>query len=149
LDRDGASIRAFIIDAGALEQGACSRDLAALEISLVLHEDYGASEGLFEVPAAIAAFDGTASDALTDINDDTPETIRNVLTFVAALRREALLECKPETYSVLLMDQVLIQLGGLAFGTSQNRIRRPIDAVWLFRLLSKWLAKNGLISAAD
>lgn len=149
LDRDGDSVRAFIIDAGALDNGVCSRDLAALEVSLVLHESDAVGESVLELQAAIELFDGTAPDGTVSIGAEAPDTLRNTIEFVAALRREALHECRPDVYAVLLMDQVLIQLGGLAFGTSNNRIRRPLDSVRLFELLTGWLGRIGITSSSS
>jgi hypothetical protein len=40
-----------------------------------------------------------------------------------------------------------MQLGGLAFGSTQNRIKRPLDAAKLFGLLASWLITTGAIRA--
>ena len=57
---------------------------------------------------------------------------------VSALRTEALEETDPIVYMLLLLDEAFIQLGGLTFGTSHNRIWRPFDVIELYWLLAEW-----------
>jgi hypothetical protein len=99
--------RAFIIDAGALKTVPCSRDFAALEVSLVLHEDYPPGEDFFDVSVARGIFDGTTALSDATIRDDIAAPLRNVLAVVLAVRRQALQECSVELYAVLLIDEVL------------------------------------------
>jgi CheY-like chemotaxis protein len=145
LDQDGGATRAFIIDAGALKTVPCSRDFAALEVSLILHEDYRPGEDLLDVSVARRLFDGTTPLGDGKIPGDIAAPLSNVLAVVSAVRRQALQECRVELYAILLMDEVLMQLGGLAFGSTQNRIKRPLDAAKLFGLLASWLITTGAI----
>lgn len=145
LDHDGNMIRAFIIDAGALEDVVCSSDLAALEVSLILHEEHGANGGLLDSGTAIAFFDGSSPLADLKLPSDLPTELKNSLALISAVRGQALSECNEDIYAVLLMDQVLVQLSGLAFGTTQNKIKRPVEVVQLFALLTKWLERSGII----
>jgi hypothetical protein len=44
------------------------------------------------------------------------------------------------------MDYLLIQIGGIAFGSTGNKIVAPHDAVRAFALISKWLKKVGVLA---
>jgi hypothetical protein len=125
---------------------ACGRDLAALEVSLALHEDHGgATEELLDSDAAVRLFDGTAPRGDEALPGALAPGIKNTLALISAVRQEALAEAKEEIYAVLLMDQALIQLGGLAFDSTQNRIRRPLEAGRLVTLLAAWLTRLRII----
>jgi hypothetical protein len=43
---------------------------------------------------------------------------------------------------VLLLDEIFIQLGGFAFGTSKNKTYREADAIELFRYACTWLESS-------
>jgi CheY-like chemotaxis protein len=137
---DGVAPQAFIFDAGSMSRTVCGRDLARLEVSLLLHQKYQGGASL--VSACAPLYDGSAADGERDAPDELPPHHRNTHEMVKALRREALTELEGHIYCLLLLDETLIQLGSLSFGTSQNKIVRAYDAVELYRLLSVWVRRE-------
>jgi CheY-like chemotaxis protein len=130
-DRQGPLLLPYIIDAGALKEDVCGRDLATLEVSVLLHED---------IPLEVAAplYDGSGrslSEAGLAVSH------RNAVRVLSALRAQALAECDLADYAVLLLDAALMQLGGLDFGSAGNRIRRPLDALALAARLAEWVGR--------
>jgi hypothetical protein len=62
-------------------------------------------------------------------------------TLIAEIRRWAM-KCPDSTkvaYAVTVFDHALIQLGGLAFAVSRNKIRDPEQAVGLAARVSNWI----------
>jgi CheY-like chemotaxis protein len=137
---DGVAPQAFIFDAGSMSRTVCGRDLARLEVSLLLHQKYHGGASL--VSACAALYDGSAAEGVGDAPAGLPPHHRNTHEMIKALRREALTELEERIYCLLLMDEVLIQIGSLAFGTSQNKVMRAYDAVELYRLLAKWVRQQ-------
>lgn len=134
---DGVAPQAFIFDAGSMSRTVCGRDLARLEVSLLLHQKYQGGASL--VSACASLYDGSAADGEGDAPDDLPPHHRNTHEMIKAIRREALTELEGRIYCLLVLDEILIQLGSLSFGTSQNKITRAYDAVELYRLLAVWV----------
>ena len=119
---------AFVFDAGATARAPRLKDIAMLEVSVLLHSGEGLTpEVLDELFASQDAGVGSSQ----------------VSTFVRALRSR----CSPEddsewlVYAVLVFDQALVQLGGLAFGISGNNVRNPRDAALLAATSARWLNK--------
>jgi len=124
------------------------RDTAALEISLLLHQSYG--PGVDAIAAAERLFDGTDPSGTTIIvNTNEDRKMAATLSLIVALRRHALNDCSEAAYALLLMDYLLIQIGGIAFGSTGNKIVVPRDAVRLFGFLSTWLGRTGLLGPGD
>jgi phosphotransferase family enzyme len=139
LDWDAGSVRAYVIDPGSMGRGPAARDIASLEVSLVLHQQYELSAGSL-VSACVDLYDGSSPDGSDGLATPVSQHQGSTRGLIQALRPYALQHCKaPLTYAILLLDEVLIQLGGLSFGTSQNKIYRESDAIDLFRYLSTWL----------
>lgn len=139
---DGVAPQAFIFDAGSMSRTVCGRDLATLEVSLLLHQKYQGGASL--VSACAPLYDGSAAGGDGDATHDLPPHHRNTHEMIKAVRREAMTELGGRVYCLLLLDEILIQLGSLAFGTSQNKITRAYDAVELYRLLAAWVCKEHL-----
>ena len=70
--------------------------------------------------------------------------VASTLELVVALRRNAFRDCTETVYALLLMDYLLIQIGGIAFGSTGNKIESSHDAVRAFAFISKWLVKLGV-----
>jgi CheY-like chemotaxis protein len=144
LDQDAGDVRSYLIDPGGMRRGPAARDFASLEVSLLLHQRYETTTAGSLVSACQDLFDGASLDG-----PDTPIALsdhhKNTRALVQELRLHALQQCKSPTptYAILLLDEVLIQLGGLAFGTSQNKIYCQADAMELFRYLRAWLGSTG------
>lgn len=137
---DGVAPQAFIFDAGSMSRTVCGRDLARLEVSLLLHQKYQGGASL--VSACSSHYDGCAAEADGEAPTGLLPHHHNTREMIKALRCEALTELEGRIYCLLLLDEILIQLGSLAFGTSQNKITRAYDAVELYRLLAGWVWKE-------
>lgn len=137
---DGVTPQAFIFDAGSMSRTVCGRDLARLEVSLLLHQKYQGGGSL--VSACESLYDGSAVGGEGGAPDELPPHHRNTHEMLKALRREALTELGGRIYCLLLLDEILAQLGSLAFGTSQNKITHAYDAVELYRLIAAWVYKE-------
>jgi hypothetical protein len=137
LDRDGGTFRAFIIDAGDLSPALCGRDLACLEVSLLLHQRYSADQGL--VAACADLYNGNAPEGICEEAGGLSDHQCNTHTMLTAIRKLALRETTKRCYVLMLFDQVLIQLGSLAYGTANNKIYNAFDAIELYHYLSYWI----------
>lgn len=140
LDMDGGRMRAYVFDAAKNSSTVCGRDLAALEVSLLLHQKYSGDQSL--VNACSELYNGCFPEGTEMIPVELEQHHRNTLIMVNAIRKQALKENTPDVYSILLLDEVFIQLGSFAFGTSQNKIQRAFDAVELYNLLALWVGNE-------
>jgi len=134
IDVFGGQAHGFLIDAGSMEPGPAAKDLAAFEIALVLHQT-SSTDTVLE--AIQGMFGGTDTSGTTS-NDLSVNTL-NLLQHV---RRRALQATDEATYRLLLLDQALIQLGSLSYGSFGNKIARPTDAVALYRAIAGWYLKG-------
>lgn len=139
IGEDSGRLRAYVIDAGVMTQNVWAKDIAVLEISTVLHVDFGDTPGPLLSHATL--FDGTDPyGEAVDWRSVGPK-VSNGLRFIVNLRRGVRGECDEKTYVILLIDSLLIQIGGVAFGTTYNKIVSVADTVLLFRLLVHWYRK--------
>lgn len=131
IDEHEGQARGFLIDAGSMEPGPAGKDLAALEIALVLHQ----TSSRDTVVEAVQGMYGRAPSALSAADD----LATNTVSLLQHIRRRALQATDESTYRLLLLDQALIQLGALAYGSFGNKIASPEDAVALYRSIGSWL----------
>ena len=139
VDRGVGRFRAFIFDAGPLKRDVAVRDLAMLEISVALHIARSQDSDIIE--AASSLFDGRARSGAIDFAE-VPAVVAGDVRLLSYLRREAMSESSSTVYLLLLIDALLMQMGGLAFGFTSNKISKPADAVRLFDLLVKWMGAH-------
>lgn len=105
----------------------------------MLHVDFG------EVPSPLLSlatlFDGT--DPYGDAIDwqGVDARIANGVRLVINLRKRVKVECDEKIDVLLLLDCLLIQIGGVTFGTTYNKIVSVGDAAALFRYLVQWYRK--------
>lgn len=130
LDESAGSVQAFLIDSGWMEPDACGKDLASLELALVLHQHVSESSIAAKVHHL---FGGPVNEEPLE-ND----ALRNTAALLVLLRERALKETDLPVYSLLLLDQALMQLGSLVHGVTANKIASPVDAVELYRLIAAW-----------
>jgi hypothetical protein len=143
LDYENSTAHAYIIDAGAMGPAVAGRDLATLEVSLLLHQKYPGQVSL--VDACAQLYDRSKiGNGIVEELDDLPAVHRNTMALTKNIREEAISEIDERVYSCLLLDQALIQLGTLSYGTSQNMIYRAQDAAALCRILSGWVKQEFL-----
>ena len=119
---------AFIFDTASVVGSApIERDLASLEVSALLH-----------LAIDPADFKGLCRRWYTDFNGEGKITYRfdlskNVDALISSLRSVVNGELNRQLYSLFLFDLAAIQLGGLAFGTSGNKVTDPYAAALLAR----------------
>ncbi len=125
IGESGDEARAFIFDAGATSRAPRLKDFAMLEVSVLLHAD-----GAIRPETLDCLFEGKAAGT----NASGPRA------FLLALRAG----CMPGNgsewpiYALLVFDQALVQLGGLAFDVSGNKVRNPRDAALLAARSARW-----------
>jgi len=125
-------ISAFVFDASGSEAGVCIRDLATLEVTALLHQQ--SDEGVVAACMALYA-DGHATPM--DSREATDRQ-RNTFMLIQSIREAALRRATPDVYALMVLDQALLQLGGLSFGSSYNKISNMRDACLLAALASRW-----------
>ncbi|HKG58360.1 MAG TPA: hypothetical protein VKB05_01175 [Pyrinomonadaceae bacterium] len=119
LDDTPKGHEAYIFDAGVIRRSAAGRDIAVLEVSILLHQHL-APETFKNICALI--YDASKPlDAATAATIDDPMA-QNIIEFIRGLREGVKAWNQPEIYALLVFDFVLIQLGGLMFGSSGNRL---------------------------
>jgi hypothetical protein len=86
---------------------------------------------------------GTLSNGETSSElapDDGASLIaRNTFNLVREIRHHALKMNDLSVYALMVFDCAMLQLGGLAIQSRQNKIARPDGAVKLADVASKWL----------
>jgi len=132
LEDSSEGVKAFVFDAYGFGSGPSIADLAMLEVSLLLHIE---SEESLVKSLEVLYSKSWATEALASSSDIQ----RNVFRLVREIRNQALQIDKLRIYAICVFDQSLIQLGGLAFRSSCNRINFPGDAARLSALASKWI----------
>lgn len=137
---DGGRLRAYIIDAGSMTSDLFGKDIAALEVSILLHITFDAD--VTPLTAVPSLFDG--SDPYGERIDwlGVPTAITNAVRLIVNLRKRVRDKCSEAIYVVLLLDHVLIQIGGVAFGTSYNKITSLADVGSLFERLVVWYRRQ-------
>jgi CheY-like chemotaxis protein len=145
LDSTSHKFDAYIFDAGVIRRSTAGRDLAVLEVSTLLHQQLGI-ETLIQVCSVIY-------DASTPLDENTFASVtnplaQNVIEFVRGLRTGADAWNPPEIYALLVFDFALIQLGGLSFGTSGNRIADPRAAGAVAAFVARWYRSIRIDAAA-
>ena len=63
---------------------------------------------------------------------------KDIVDFIQALREAANPWNDPEIYALMVFDFVLIQVGGLAFGSYGNRIVDQPSAAYLLAVVGEW-----------
>jgi hypothetical protein len=121
--------RAFIFDAGATSRAPRLKDFAALEVSVLLHSDGGLQPHML--------------GSLYEPDFSETSVVSAPLAFLQALRIKCMAADDPQwpLYALLVFDQALVQLGGLAFGVSRNKVRNPRDAALLAARAGQWVSR--------
>ena len=130
------SFHAYIFDASGCTPGTSTRDLAMLEVTTLLHQPSVSGSSIVTRSMALYA---TPENGHIDDNTGDDNQVANVVSFVRSIREQAVLLDSKEIYALLVFDNAMMQLGGLGFGSSFNKIRDPRDAVYLAALSARWL----------
>jgi hypothetical protein len=139
LDVSEGTVRGYIFDASGVSAGVNIRDLAMLEVTSQLHLPVGAASnvvtamcGLYETADFVPA--GSQPTGLS-------ERGQNTRSLIAGLRRAAAAypDAPEVVYAISVFDHALIQLGGLDFAVSRNKIRDPEHAAELAARAAHWI----------
>jgi CheY-like chemotaxis protein len=139
LDVRTDDVRGYIFDASGVAPGPNFRDLAMLEVTSLLHLPLGLSENLVTSCAKLYE----TAEILVDPTPppDLSDRASNTWTLIAEIRRCAM-DCPDVSkfvYAITVFDHSLIQLGGLAFAVSHNKIRDPEQAAALAGRIAHWI----------
>jgi len=119
LDSTPRGPEAYIFDAGVIRRSTAGRDLAVLEVSVLLHQRLD----LDILKTICSLIYDTAKpldeNTVASINDTVAQ---NIIEFIRGLRAGIEGWNPPEVHALLVFDYALVQLGGLSFGSSGNRI---------------------------
>jgi len=126
---------AYIFDPGVVTRNVAGRDLAVLEVSAILHQEISL-ETISEVCSALyRSSDPLTKDSASAMADPVGE---KVVEFIRAIREAAASWNDWDVYSLMVFDFALLQLGGLAYGSSGNKISDPVSAVYLLAVVADW-----------
>jgi hypothetical protein len=140
-DQHHGRYRAYIFDPGALNRDIAVRDFAMLEISILLHLMRLPETDIIEATAPL--YDGRSPGGELDFLG-LPGPVLPDVRMIADLRKQAISECSTTVYALLLLDAVLMQIGGLGFTFTSNKVVRPSDAARLFDLLAGWIDTSAI-----
>jgi len=131
LDSTARGPEAYIFDPGVIRRSTAGRDLAVLEVSVLLHHHIDLD--------TLKTICSLIYDAAKPLDANTAASFadplaENVVEFIRGLRDGVQSWNSPEIYALLVFDFALIQLGGLMFGSSGNRVvdTRAIGIVTAF-----------------
>jgi CheY-like chemotaxis protein len=129
------SAEAYIFDPGVVTRTVAGRDLAVLEVSLILHEQLGL-ETVQKICSIIYSARGplTAESAASLVEP----LAKNTVEFIRGLREAAVAWNDLDSYALMVFDFALVQFGGLAYGSSGNRIWDPRSALYLLIATANW-----------
>ncbi len=132
---DGKAV-AYIFDPGVISRHVAGRDLAVLEVSVILHQPLN-PETLSQVCSVLYKPSDLTEQKEGDASISDPVG-RNIVEFVRVLRKNAERSNEIAIYALLVFDCVLIQVGGLAFGSNGNEIQDQRSAVYLLAVIAEW-----------
>jgi len=135
-DRIESGYRACLIDPGWMTRDLKVRDLANLEVSLLLHHASSTGASLVESCRSLYESGGDVAD-LTD--PDIGVFARHTVQLIHEIRRCALQRESLPVYAVSVFNFVMMQLEGLEIQSRDNQIVYPPDAVFLARLTANWV----------
>lgn len=135
LDATAHGPEAYIFDPGVMRRSAAGRDLAVLEVSLLLHHRLDVAT-LIQVCSVIYAVAKPLDE--NSFASVAEPLAQNIIEFIRGLRAGANTWNPPAVYRLLVFDFALIQLGGLVFGSSGNRIADPRAAGIVTAFVARW-----------
>jgi AcrR family transcriptional regulator len=137
IDKAGSEARAYIFDAGSCTSHVNVRDLAMLEVTSLLHQSLDGSESL--VQQCSAAYDNGVELPEDVAEKASSDVAINTLQLIREIRQQALKRTTAEVYALMVFDIAVMQLWGLAYTVSRNKIKKPEDAALLATFVSAWL----------
>jgi len=135
LDLEPNGAHAYIFDAGVVKRNVAGRDIAVIEASVLLHQRI--ERDVFAQICSILY--GPVASPPEDISGEPLIGIaKEIVEFIQALRDAAKPWNDPQIYALMVFDFVLIQVGGLAFGSYGNRIVDQQSAAYLLAVVGEW-----------
>jgi CheY-like chemotaxis protein len=135
VDIEPTGARAYIFDPGVVKRNVAGRDIAVIEVSILLHQRIE-----HEVFVQICSI--LYRSTTPGIEDVAGESIvgfaKEIVDFIQTLRKAATSWNDLEMYALMVFDFVLIQVGGLAFGSYGNRIVEQRSAAYLLAVVAEW-----------
>ena len=127
LDSTPKGHEAYIFDAGVIRRSTAGRDLAVWRFRFCSTTTLSWTHSrrfarLSTTPAKPLDVNTAAS-----IDDSMAQ---NVVEFIRGLREGVKSWNRPEVYALLVFDFALIQLGGLMFGSSGNKVADSVPSAW-------------------
>jgi len=135
LDTTPRGPEAYIFDAGVVRRSTAGRDLAVLEVSVLLYQRLDV-ETLIQVCSVI--YDVAKPLDANSFASVTDPLAQNIIEFIRGLRAGVNTWNRAAIYALLVFDFALIQLGGLSFGSSGNRIADPRAAGVVTAFAAEW-----------
>jgi len=129
---------AYIFDPGVVSRSLAGRDLAVLEVSAILHQKITLETATQICSVVYQSAGPIAEGAASSVNDPMG---KNIVEFIRALREAAGEWNDFGVYSLMVFDFALIQLGGLAYGSSGNMNSDPRLVVHLLTAVADWCKK--------
>jgi hypothetical protein len=137
LEEVDGGYRGYIFDAAGMKADTAMRDLAMLEVTSLLHQPSPSCEDLVFKCQSLYN-DGVTMPAVA-LSEETSQIVRNTFHLIQEIRRHALSPDNAPGYALMVFDCAMIQLGGLAIQSHQNKITNPESAVKLAELAANWL----------
>jgi CheY-like chemotaxis protein len=135
LDLGPEGTHAYIFDAGVVRRNVAGRDLAVLEASVILHQRIE-TDAFRQICLALYGSDiHPVGDVAVRSIDPVAE---RVIDFVRSLRSAATAWNGLDVYALMVFDFVLIQVGGMAYGSSGNKIVDQSSAACLLAVVAGW-----------
>lgn len=134
LDIGPNGAQAYIFDAGVVKRNVAGRDIAVIEASVLLHQRI-AHESFAQICSILY---GPAISHLADDEEPIVGMAKEIVEFIQALRDVANPWNDLEIYALMVFDFVVIQVGGLAFGSYGNRIVDQQSAAYLMAVVGEW-----------
>jgi CheY-like chemotaxis protein len=133
--------KAFIFDAAGIHADIATRDLAVLEVTTLLF--LSAPEIQSHFPQFRVFYTGDpVPPAVLDAIATLPPIVQNAFHLVVAIRTKVGEMTNPDVYPLVVFDNILIQLGGLAVQPSKNKIANPVHACLLGSWVAEWVNKS-------
>jgi len=137
VDAGSRPIHAYIFDAGGMRPHVNIRDLAMLEVSLLLHQTTPVDISLVESCGDLYVH--PIDTSLADVDPVSHDIVRNTHALILALRKKALEIADHAVYALMVYDYSLIQMSGLVIQASGNKVLNPADSCKLVYLTTTWL----------
>ncbi len=134
LDLEPNGAQAYIFDAGVVKRNVAGRDIAVIEASVLLHQRI-ARETFAQICSILY---GPAISHIADDREPTVGIAKEIVEFIQALREVANPWNDLQIYTLMVFYFVVIQVGGLAFGSYGNRIVDQQSAAYLMAVVGEW-----------